>query len=71
MEPTKVHVEIGFTANIGNFQSVKVNVGITDWKRDSDKSLDDAVARVYDYVEGQVAQRLDETKNAIAKEMSK
>lgn len=68
---TEIHVEIGFTANVGNYQSIKVNIGITDWQRPKDKNLDEAVARVYNYVEDQVTARLEETKRAIAKEMSK
>ena len=69
-DPTEIRVDIGFTANVGNYQSIKVSIGLTDWKRESDKDMDAAVTRVYNYVEDQLTARLEDTKRAISKEMS-
>lgn len=66
--PTGIGVTIGFTASVGNYQSVKVNVSVNDWKRDGE-SMDDAVERVYAYVEDQVSTRLEKTKREIAQSL--
>ena len=31
---TKVKVELSFTRNLGNYESIKIGVGIEDWVRD-------------------------------------
>lgn len=64
-DSTKIRVELSFTANLGNFQSVKVNVGIEDWKRDSDQSVDAAFDRVYNYVETKLIEKLEQTKKEL------
>lgn len=64
-DTTKVRVELSFTANLGNFQSVKVSVGIEDWKRDSDQSVDAAFDRVYNYVETKLIEKLEQTKREL------
>lgn len=66
MEQTKVRVELSFTANLGNYQSLKVSIGIEDWKRDTDESVDTALNRVYNYVEEKLVEKLEQTRNEIA-----
>ena len=34
MEDTKVSVTLGYTLNLGNFQSLRIDLGIIDSKRD-------------------------------------
>jgi hypothetical protein len=58
-EPQKIEVNLGFKAT-KNFNSVSVNIGITDSRR-SDESMDEAVERIYNYVEDQVTTRLNKT----------
>lgn len=65
-EQTKVRVELSFTANVGNYQSLKVSIGIEDWKRETDESVDTAVERVYNYVEQKLVEKLEQTRNEIA-----
>lgn len=65
MDSTKVRVELGFTANVGDFQSLKVTIAIEDWRRDSDESLNAAVDRVYNYVESKLVEKLEQTKRAL------
>ncbi len=65
-DPTKVKVSIGFTANIGDFNSVRVDVGIEDHRRDGE-SMAAAVDRVYKFVEKELESRLDETMKEIKK----
>ena len=59
-EQTKVKVSLGFTANIGNFQAVRVDIGIEDHRRDGE-TMDAAVDRVYKYVEAKLEERLEDT----------
>lgn len=66
MDQTKVRVELSFTANLGNYQSLKVSVGIEDWKRETDESVDTAVERVYNYVEQKLVEKLEQTRNEIS-----
>lgn len=52
-----VSAEIGYTKNLGNFQSVKVSVGIEDYVRNGE-TLDQAYDRVFAKIEDQLAEKL-------------
>ena len=53
---TKVSVTLGYTLNLGNFQSLRIDLGITDFVR-SGENTDQALDRVYEFVENKVIQR--------------
>jgi hypothetical protein len=36
MEETKVSVTLGYTQNLGNFQSLRIDLGIVDSRRDGE-----------------------------------
>jgi len=59
-EATKVKVSLGITMNLKNYQSLRIDVGIEDYKREGE-SMDAAMDRVYKYVEKQLEGRVDET----------
>ncbi len=61
---TTVKVNLGFTANLGNFQSLRVDVGLEDFVR-SGEHVDDAVERVYNYVEAKLVEKLEQTKKEL------
>ena len=63
---TNVKVELGFTKNLGNFESLRVNIGVEDFVRDGE-TVDDATERIYSFVE----QKLVKKVNDIDKELSK
>lgn len=63
-EPTKISVSLGFTANLGNFQSLRVDVGIQDWTREGEH-VDEAFERIYAYVENKLVEKIDQTKEEI------
>jgi hypothetical protein len=42
---TKVSVTLGYTLNLGNFQSLRLDLGVTDSKRDGE-NVDQAFERV-------------------------
>ena len=58
-DSTKVTVTLGYTLNLGNFQSLRIDIGITDSRRDGE-TINDATERVYDFVEAKVAEKVAE-----------
>jgi hypothetical protein len=58
--PSKIDVSLGFTST-RNFNSVRVDIGISDFVR-AEETLDEAVERVYNYVENKVVAKLEQAK---------
>jgi hypothetical protein len=58
-EETKVTVTLGYTLNLGNFQSLRLDLGIVDNKRDGE-TINDAFERVYSFVENKLAEKVKE-----------
>ena len=58
---TEVSVNLGYTLNLGNFQSLRVDLGCTDYVRE-DENVDTAMNRVYDFVESKVMGKIEEAK---------
>jgi hypothetical protein len=56
---TNVRVELQFTKNLGNYESLKVSIGIEDFKRDHE-TIDEATNRVYTFVENKVIEKVNE-----------
>ena len=56
---TNVKVELLFTKNLGNYESLKVAIGVEDWKRESE-TIDEATNRVYTFVENKVIEKVNE-----------
>lgn len=52
-----VSAEIGFTKNLGNFQSVKVSVGLEDYVRNGE-TFDQAYARIFTKIEDVLAEKV-------------
>ena len=46
---TRVKVDLSFTRNLGNYESIKIGVGVEDDLR-SGESVDTATERVYKFV---------------------
>ncbi len=67
-DPTKVKVSIGFTANLQDFNSLRVDIGIEDHKRDNENTSQ-AVDRVYKFVEAELERRLEQTMSEIKKKL--
>ena len=44
-EETKVSVTLGYTLNLGNFQSLRLDLGVVDNRRDAE-NINDAFERV-------------------------
>jgi hypothetical protein len=60
-EETKVNVTLGYTINLGNFQSLRLDLGVVDSRRDGE-TVNDAFERVYKFVEDKLTEKLQEAK---------
>jgi hypothetical protein len=61
-ESTKVSVTLGYTLNLGNFQSLRLDLGIVDSKRDGENT-DQAFERVYKFVEDKLTAKILEAQS--------
>lgn len=64
MANTRVKVNLGWTRNMQNFNSMRVDIGVEDDLRDGEK-IDDGFNRIYGYVEGKLLGKVDETEKEI------
>jgi hypothetical protein len=63
-EETKVTVGLGYTLNLGNFQSLRIDISITDNKRDGENT-NEAFDRVYAFVETKLQEKVTEAQGEI------
>lgn len=63
-EDTKVSVTLGYTLNLGNFQSLRVDLGVVDSRRDGE-NINDAFERVYKFVEDKLTEKVNEAEAEI------
>jgi len=63
-ENTKVKVALGYTLNLGNFQSLRIDLEVSDNKRDSE-TTNEAFERVYEFVENKLAEKVKEASAEI------
>jgi len=66
-ESTKVSVTLGYTLNLGNFQSLRVDLGVVDHVRENENT-EEAMNRVYDFVETKVIEKVNEAKAELVTE---
>jgi len=59
-DETKVTVGLGYTLNLGNFQSLRIDLSVSDSKRDGENT-NDAFERVYAFVEQKLAEKVRES----------
>jgi hypothetical protein len=62
---TKVSVTLGYTLNLGNFQSLRLDLGVVDSKRDGENT-DQAFERVYKFVEDKLTSKIREAQEEAA-----
>jgi hypothetical protein len=63
-EDTKVSVGLGYTLNLGNFQSLRIDLSVTDNKREGENT-NDAFERVYSFVEAKLQEKVAEAQGEI------
>lgn len=61
---TNVKVELQFTRNLGNYESLKVGIGIEDFQR-TNETVDEATNRVYAFVEKKLMEKVNEIEDEI------
>ncbi len=61
---TKVNVALGYTLNLGNFQSLRIDLGVEDSRREGE-TIQDAFDRVYGFVEAKLVEKINEAKSEI------
>lgn len=61
---TNVRVDLSFTRNLGNFESIKINIGVDDWVRDGEH-INDATDRVYKFVETKLMEKVNEIEDEL------
>jgi hypothetical protein len=64
MNQTNVKVELQFTRNLGNYESLKVAIGIEDFQRDGE-NIDEATNRVYNFVEKKLMEKVNEIEEEL------
>jgi len=64
-EQSKVSVTLGYTLNLGNFQSLRVDLGFTDNVK-NDETPDQAIERVYKFIESKVEEKVGEAQKELA-----
>lgn len=63
-ESTKVKIDLQYTRNLGNYESIKVSIGVEDFVR-SDENVDKATERVYAFVEGKLIEKMQEIETEL------
>jgi hypothetical protein len=61
---TRVKVDLSFTRNLGNYESIKIGIGIEDDVRQGE-TVDAATERVYAFVESKLIQKTQEVEEEL------
>jgi hypothetical protein len=66
-DPTRVRVDLKFVKNLGNYESIHVDIGVEDFVRDIDDNTDSAVDRVYDFVMNKLVEKVQGIEEELGK----
>ena len=64
MSETVVKVDLSFTRNLGNYESIKIGIGVEDIVRQGG-TVDTATERVYKFVEEKLIQKTVEVEEEL------
>ena len=64
MAETRVKVDLSFTRNLGNYESIRINVGVEDDVRKGE-NVETATERVYAFVENKLIQKTREVEKEL------
>jgi hypothetical protein len=62
---TRVKVDLSFTRNLGNYESIKIGIGIEDNVRQGE-NVDTATERVYKFVEEKLIEKTREVEEELS-----
>lgn len=61
---TNVKVELHFTRNLGNYESIKIGIGVEDFVR-TGENTSTATDRVYKFVEEKLVEKVSEIESEL------
>jgi len=64
MAETRVKVDLSFTRNLGNYESIRINIGVEDDVRKGE-NVDAATERVYAFVENKLIEKTREVEKEL------
>lgn len=64
MSETKVKVDLQYTRNLGNYESIKVGLGVEDTVR-AGENVETATNRVYKFVEDKLIEKMQEIEQEL------
>ena len=64
MSETRVKVDLSFTRNLGNYESIRINIGVEDDVRNGE-NVDSATDRVYAFVENKLIEKTREVEKEL------
>jgi len=64
MAETRVKVDLSFTRNLGNYESVRIGIGVEDDVRKGE-NVDSATERVYAFVESKLIEKTREVEKEL------
>lgn len=64
MSETRVKVDLSFTRNLGNYESIKIGIGVEDHVRNGE-TVDAATERVYQFVEQKLIEKTTEVEQEL------
>lgn len=56
-DSTHVRVDVHYTKNLGNYESLRIGIAVEDFVRQGE-SVDAATERVYEFVEGKLVDKV-------------
>lgn len=60
-----MRVGLKFVRNLGNYESIHIDLGVEDYVREEDGSVDKAVDRVYTFVESKLLDKVKEIESEL------
>jgi hypothetical protein len=64
LKPTIVKVDLQYVRNLGNFESIRVAIGVEDHVR-ADETVNQATDRVYKFVEDKLVEKMGEIEKEL------
>lgn len=61
---THVRVDLHYTKNLGNYESLRIGIAIEDFVRQGE-SVSEATDRIYKFVEDKVIEKVEEVKKEL------
>lgn len=60
-------MDLKFVKNLGNYESIHIDIGVDDFVRDIDANTDAAVDRIYEFVSSKLVEKVQEIEKDLGK----